>query len=95
MSVGIVYLLVAVVSLFSPLSGFLADVSFSHYTVILVCFCLHFAAFLVYTVAGVLTFTLGSGIWDISHYNGGSIALCLLIFALIAFIVFVFGFAGY
>ena len=95
MSVGIVYLLVAAISLFSPLSGFLADICFSRYTVILVCFWLHFAAFLVYTVAGVLTFTLGSGIWDTSHYNGGGIALCLLIFAVIAFIVFVFGVAGY
>ena len=93
--IGIVYLLVAAISLFSPLSGFLADVCFSRYTVILVCFCLHFAAFLVYTVAGVFTLTLGSGIWDISHYDGGGIALCLLIFALIAFIVFVFDFAGY
>ena len=95
MSVGIVYLLVAAISLFSPLSGFLADVCFSRYTVILVCFWLHFAAFLVYTAAGVLTLTLGSGIWDISHYSGGGIALCLLIFVGIAFIVFVFGFAGY
>ena len=95
MSVGLVYLLVAAISLFSPLSGFLADVCFSRYTVILVCFWLHFAAFLVYTAAGVLTLTLGSGIWDISHYNGGGIALCLLSFAVIAFIVFVFGVAGY
>ena len=95
MSVGTVYLLVAAISLFSPLSGFLADICFSRYTVILVCFWLHFAAFLVYTVAGVLTLILGSRIWDTSHYNGGGIALCLLSFAVITFIVFVFGVAGY
>ena len=95
MSVGIVYLLVAAISLFSPLSGFLADVCLSRYTVILVCIWLHFAAFLVYTVAAVLTLTLGSGIWVTSHYNGGGIALCLLVFAVIASIVFVFGLAGY
>jgi peptide/histidine transporter 3/4 len=38
---------------------------------------------------------LGSGIWVTSHYNGGGIALCLLIFSGMAFIVFVFGLAGY
>ena len=96
MSVGLVYLLVAAISLFSPLSSFVADVCFSRYTAsYLVCFWLHFAAFLVYTVAGVLTLTLGSGIWVTNHYNGGGIALCFLIFAVIAFIVFVFGVAGY
>ena len=42
-----------------------------------------------------MTLTLGSGIWVTSHYNGGGIALCLLIFVGIAFIVFIFGFAGY
>ena len=95
MSVVIVYLLVAAISLFSPLSGFFADVCFSRYTVILISFWLHFAAFSVYTVAAVLTMIFGTDIWITSHYNGGGIALCLLIFAGIAFIVFVFGFAGY
>ena len=95
MSVVIFYLLVAAISLFSPLSGFLADVCFSRYTVILVSFWLHFVAFLVYTVSAVLTMILGTDIWDTSHYNGGGIALCLLFFAGIAFIVFVFGLSGY
>ena len=95
MSVVIIYLFVAAISLFSPLSGFLADVCFSRYTVVLVSFWLHFAAFLVYTISAVLTMILGTDIWVTSHYNGGGIALCLLIFAGMAFIVFVFGFAGY
>ena len=91
----IIYTFVAAITLFSPLSGFLADVCFSRYKVILISFWLHFAAFLVYTVSSILTIIFGTDVWVTSHYNGGGIALCLIIFAGVAFIVFVFGLASY
>ena len=51
----VVYSFVAGVTLFSPLSGFLADVCYSRYRVILVGICLYLSAFLVYSLDAVIT----------------------------------------
>ena len=94
-SIGIVYSIVAVISLFSPLSGFLADVLCGRYRVILVSIVFQFIAFFFYSIMAIATLICGIGIWVTSHYGGGGIALFFLIVAGVAFILFAFGLAGY
>ena len=94
-SIVVLYSFIATITLFSPLSGFLADVCYSRHRIILASFWLQFAAFLLYAILSVLTVIFGVNIWVINHHNGRIIALCLIILVAIAFMVFVFGLAGY
>ena len=96
-SIGIisVYSFVAVITLFSPLSGFLADVYCGRYRVIFAGICFQFIAFLSYAIMATVTLIVGTDIWDTTHYNGGGVALLLFILVGVSFILFVFGLAGY
>ena len=96
-SIGVVsvYSFIAVITLFSPLSGFLADVYCGRYRVIFAGICFQFFAFLSYAIMATATLIFGTNIWDTTHYNGGGVALLLLTLAGLSFILFVFGLAGY
>ena len=69
-SIIVVYSYVAFITLFSPLSGFLADVHCSRYRVILAGNWLTFCAFFVYSIGAILTLIFGISVWE-KHHNGG------------------------
>ena len=94
-SIVSIYSVVAVITLFSPLSGFLADVYCGRYKVMLAGISLQFVTLLLYSIAAILTLIYGSGIWITSHYNGGGIALALIFLAGIMFILFTVGLTGF
>ena len=90
------YSIVAALTLFSPLGGFLADVCFGRYKVVMAGVFVQFFTFLLYSVMAVVTVIFGRNIWITSHHShGGGIALFLLILAVLSFLLFVVGLVSY
>ena len=99
--VFVVYTFVALVTLFYPVSGYLADVCYGRYKVILAGISLMFGAFVVYAIVGTITWIYGDSLWhwkhhlnSNNHYIKGVVFFAYTLLS-IAIIPFIFGVAGY
>ena len=91
-AITIAYSFLAFMTLFSPLSGFLADVCWGRYRVIVASILLESCASLMWSIWSILALKYGSKVWHVHHSVLGPLSFTLLG---IAFVVFVTGLAGY
>ena len=85
----VVYSVISIITLFSPLSGFLADVWCTRHRVLKIAVSLMFISFLLATINITLIFVLGSYIWrhlrqfyTFSVYSAVSCGVCILLYFL-------------
>ena len=86
------YSFVAIIGLFYPVSGFLADVYCGRYRVIFAGLCLMFGACLIFALVVMLGIMLEGRTWHLNNHFATPLNSA---FAIIFLIVFVVGFAGY
>ena len=84
----------ALITLFSPLYGFLADVRCGRYGVLLAAIWLAFCAFILVSVGAIITLRIGINAWD-TNYAHGYVAPILLSLAAIGFVLFAVGLGFY
>ena len=89
-----VYCFFALITLFSPLYGFLADVRCGRYGVLLAAIWLAFCAFVLVSVGAIITLSIGINAWDI-NYAHGHVAPILLSLAAIGIVLFAVGLGFY
>lgn len=87
-----VYSLVAIITLLSPLNGFLADVRYGRYRIVHIGLSVMSVAFLILSINALLTMIIGVMVWR--NYNI-ALYVILLLLTTLSFLLFFIGHAGY
>ena len=86
-----VYIFTAAVTLFSPLSGFLADVHCGRYRVYVTCICLMFSAYVMTLLLGIIALVR---VWSVDVFVH-SVQPVVITLAVLSLLLFMPGLAGY
>ena len=89
-----VYCFFALITLFSPLYGFLADVRCGRYGVLLAAIWLAFCAFILVSVGAIITLSIGINAWD-TNYAHGYVAPILFSLSAVGIVLFAVGLGFY
>ena len=90
-----IYSFIAMVTLFYPVSGYLADVCYGRYKVALVGVGVMFGASVFFAVAGMMSLVYGTTIWYLKDHDYVGVVVVAYILAVIMVIMFTIGLAGY